>query len=218
MTGRTFDKFAGDCAWATGIAGAAYSVLFVAYVKGHPAAFGPAAFFLLVAGALSIPVAVALAERFKPQSSGFANTALIFAILGGLGGFLHGGKDLGTAINPQGGPKLSINPADPRGLLTFGAAAVGVVLFAKLMTGSPAFPARLARLGYVLAFLLVVIYLGRLIILDPNQPILGATAVLAGLVINPAWFIWIGKSLKAPPTYVGIGVSHDPQKGSPIES
>jgi hypothetical protein len=42
--------------------------------------------------------------------------------------------------------------------------------------------------------LLVVIYLGRLIALDPKNPALLLPALVEGFVVNPAWFAWVGRS------------------------
>ena len=40
--------------------------------------------------------------------------------------------------------------------------------------------------------LLVVIYLGRLIILDPANPLVLGPAAISGLVVGPAWYAWLG--------------------------
>jgi hypothetical protein len=43
--------------------------------------------------------------------------------------------------------------------------------------------------------LLIVIYLGRLIILDPTN-IVVRIALLAGVVVNTIWFVWLGVALR----------------------
>ena len=47
-------------------------------------------------------------------------------------------------------------------------------------------------MGYLLAILLVTIYLGRLIVVDPASPVILVPILLAGFVVNPAWYIWLG--------------------------
>jgi len=42
----------------------------------------------------------------------------------------------------------------------------------------------------------MLLYLGRLIILDATDPIVVTAALLTGLVASPAWFIWMGMSLR----------------------
>lgn len=74
---------------------------------------------------------------------------------------------------------------------------------AWLMGRSGRFPAGLAPLGYLLATLLVVLYLGRLIILTPSSPLIFVPALLTGFVVDPAWYLWLGLVLLRS-TRVGI--------------
>ena len=46
-----------------------------------------------------------------------------------------------------------------------------------------------------MAALLVIIYLARLIILSPASPLLLGPVLLAGFVVNPLWYIWLGVTL-----------------------
>ena len=46
--------------------------------------------------------------------------------------------------------------------------------------------------GYVAALLLLILYLGRLIVLDATSPVVMVPAVLSAFVANPAWYIWLG--------------------------
>jgi hypothetical protein len=43
--------------------------------------------------------------------------------------------------------------------------------------------------------LLVALYLGRLIILDPTSPVILVPALLNGFLVNPALYIWLGLAL-----------------------
>jgi hypothetical protein len=81
---------------------------------------------------------------------------------------------------------------DPRGLLTFGLTGLGVFIIAWLMGRSKQFPQGLSYWGYLLAILLVLLYLGRLIILDPKNPIVAVDALLSGLIVHPVWYLWLG--------------------------
>ncbi len=57
--------------------------------------------------------------------------------------------------------------------------------------------------------LLLVVYLGRLIILNPKNPVLLTAAILTGFVLSPAWFFWLGRELMRgsvqTPTAVPLG-------------
>jgi hypothetical protein len=82
-----------------------------------------------------------------------------------------------------------------RGLLTFGMAGMGLFVLASLIAHNDHFPKRLGTLGNVLAVLLVIIYLGRLIILSPTNPVVAVLVVVTGFIVNPAWYIWLGLAL-----------------------
>ncbi len=85
---------------------------------------------------------------------------------------------------------------DPRALLTFGFAGAALLIVAWLMGRGGQFPKRLSNLGYVLAVLLVELYLAWLIILVPTSPIILVPALLTGFVLNPVWYIWLGLVLR----------------------
>jgi hypothetical protein len=40
------------------------------------------------------------------------------------------------------------------------------------------------------------VYLGRLIVLDPTNPLVAAPAALTGLILSPAFYIWLGLELR----------------------
>lgn len=54
------------------------------------------------------------------------------------------------------------------------------------------FPQNLSYLGILSGILLMVIYLGRLIVLDPTQPILKYPILIEGFIVNPLWYLWLG--------------------------
>ncbi len=98
------------------------------------------------------------------------------------------------------------NETDPRGLLTFGATALALFIVAWLILRGAEFPRGLAYLAFVSAVLLVVIYLGRLIVLNPKSPVLLVAALLFGFVVNPAWYVWLGLVLLSAKRFPGDNV------------
>ncbi len=110
-----------------------------------------------------------------------------------LGSAIHGGYDLANAINPPAAPNADLpNPIDPRGLLTFGVSGIGLFVIAWLIGRTAGLPKGLSYLGYGLAILSVVLYLGRLIVHSPHNPLIFVPALLAGFVVYPAWYVWTG--------------------------
>lgn len=54
----------------------------------------------------------------------------------------------------------------------------------------------LCTLGALVGVLLVIVYLGRLIILTPTNPLVAVPAALTGLILSPAFYIWLGLELR----------------------
>ena len=186
----SFERFAGLSAILAGITGLLYSISFVILKNDVLIAL-----FLMLGGVFSTAVLVALYNRLKETDASFALWALFLSIAGAFGAIIHGGYDLANAINPTTANVALANlpsAIDPRGLLTFGIAGLGIFVIAWLMARGGQFPRALSYLGYLLAVLLVVLYLGRLIILDPNNPIVLVDALLSGFIVNPVWYVWLG--------------------------
>lgn len=189
----SFERFAGLSAILAGIVGLLYSISFVLLKNDLLIAL-----FLMLGGLFSTAALVAVYNRLKETDATFALWALLLSIASAFGALLHGGYDLANAINPPtANAALASLPSsvDPRGLLTFGVASLGVFGIAWLMGRSRQFPRGLSYWGYLLAVLLVVLYLGRLIILDPKNPLIAVDALLSGFVVNPVWYLWLGMVL-----------------------
>lgn len=204
MQTRQFSNVAGIAAIAAGIGGPLYSVAFVflyLFKLAPDLGLALASLLLLVGGVLSAVVMVALYQIVRETDTGFATVALILGVFGAMGGAVHGGYDLANKLNPPLSDVLEAgqypNMADPRGLATFGFAGIGLILFSWLLSRGGTFPARLAQLGYLAGVLNILIYLARLIIFNPMNPIILVVAAVTGLIVNPAFFIWLGLRLRA---------------------
>jgi hypothetical protein len=187
---NSFERFAGLSAILAGIAGLLYAMSFVILKNDLLIAL-----FLMLGGLFSTSVLVAVYNRLKQTDSTLALWALLLSIAGAFGAIMHGGYDLANAVNPPAANvALASFPSavDPRGLLTFGVAGLGIFGIAWLMGRGKQFPRGLSYWGYLLAVLLVVLYLGRLIILDPKNPIVLVDALLSGFIVNPVWYLWLG--------------------------
>ena len=187
----SFDRLAGYSAIVAGLSGLLYSVAFV--VLKQPLLYS---IFLMTGGIASSILMVALYRRLKTVDAGLAQWAMLLGVVAALGSVVHGGYDLSNSINPPTASNGDLpNQIDPRGLLTFGVAGLALFGFAWLMSRGSGLPKSLAYLGYALAALLVVIYLGRLIILDAANVAILIPAAITGFIISPAWNVLIGLSL-----------------------
>ena len=195
-TSPRFDRSAGAAAITAGIAGLLYSISFVVIARSAPDAGRLlSALFLFGGGVVSIQVLSALYLRARDVDAGFALTGYLLAFAGALGAAVHGAFDLANALHPPAALAADVPDAiDPRGVLTFGFAGLGLLVLVRLLSRGT-FPRALAAVGYVSAVLLIVVYLGRLIVLDPASPLVLGPAALEGFVVNPLWYVWLGTVL-----------------------
>lgn len=206
MKVRSFEPFAGTSAILVGLFLLLYAVAFIIVGRSAPAlAVLLSSIFLLGAGLLSTAVLTALYERLREIDPPAALWALLLGVAGALGSAIHGGFDLANALQPPSASGLAVlgelpNAVDPRGLLTFAVAGLALFVISSLITRDRRFPAALGYLGYLDAFLLVVLYLGRLIILTPSSPIILVPAILNGFLVNPIWYGWLGLHLWRGPS------------------
>ena len=186
-----FERFAGVCAVLAGVSGFLYAVAFVVLQDELLSAL-----FLMLGGLLTTAALVAVYERLRETDASFALWALLLGIAGSLGSAVHGGYDLANIVDPRatGLPELP-NPVDPRGLLTFGVAGAALFVVGWLIVRGGQFPRGLGYLAYLSAVLLVILYLGRLIVIDATNPLILAPALLNGFLINPIFYVWLGLAL-----------------------
>ena len=173
-------------AYAGAIGGILYGVAFV--IVGNQLA---SAILLMLGGLLTTVILFHLATTMFPVNEPVARWALVMGMIAAVITVIHGGYDLAQRIHPPdsavdlGGIPSAV---DPRGLATFGITGLAFLTLATLMARSDSYVRGLARLGQALGVIMIVIYLGRLIILDPTN-IVVRLALAAGVVANTA-FLW----------------------------
>src|SRR5438552_5877714 len=190
-TFSAYERFAGVCAVLVGALTLLYSISFIILVNEPLSSF-----CLLANGLLVSAVLVALYERLRSADASFALWALLLGLAGAIGSAIHGGYDLAAVLHQHAPVDPNLPSAmDPRGLLTFGAMGIGLWVFAWLIARSGQLPRGLAYIGYVVAALQIILYLGRLIVFDAKNPAIVVPALLAGFVATPILYIWLGVSL-----------------------
>jgi hypothetical protein len=186
-----YARFAGVCAVLAGAGTLLYSISFILLTNEALSSFA-----LLANGLLATAVGVGIYERVKAQEPAFALWALLLSLVGGIGAALHGGYDLAALLHSHAPVDPNLPSAmDPRGLLTFGASGIGLWVFAWLILRSKSLPTPVGYLGYLVAALQIVLYLGRLIVFDAANPVIVVPALLAGFIATPVWYVWLGVSL-----------------------
>ena len=187
----SFEKFAGWGAILAGLSGFLYSISFIVLQNELLSAL-----FLMLGGLFSTSALTAIYQRLRGTENGFALLGSLFSLSAALGSAIHGGYNLANAIHPPASSIAGLpNAIDPRGLLTFGVAGLGLFILSWLMTQQMRFPKGLAYLGYLSAILMIILYLGRLIILQATSLVIVIPALLEGFIVNPLWYVWLGLTL-----------------------
>jgi hypothetical protein len=186
-----FWSSASGAAALAAVSGFVYAVAFVLLRND-----GLAALMLCAGGLLSVLALVALFWIVREVSPGLATVGMVFGVVGALGAAVHGAYDLANVLHDPGATTDLPNSVDPRGFLTFGVAGVGVGMLSALALQTPTISRNWAWLGLLLGVLLVVIYLGRLIVLDATSPLILVPAGLTGFLVNPIWYGWLALILR----------------------
>lgn len=196
MKTSSLDGFAGWAALLAAAIGLLYSVAFV--VLQNPLLYSVC---LMVGGLLSLLVMTALFQRLSATDAALARLGWLLGAAAALGATIHGGYDLANVLNPPGELPAAVaalpSQVDPRGLLTFGLAGLAVLIAAQIMRSDPGFSRGFTALTFLLGALLLVVYLGRLIVLSPANPLVLLPAALTGFLLNPVWYFLLGMRLRA---------------------
>ncbi len=193
----TFRRIAGVCSLLAAIVGVLYTVTFAIYVKkGYHWAHWASAVAAMIGGLVVVPVLVALHAKLRRNEPQIAAIAFVVGIVGALGATIHGGFDLAVLSHPLASIDANApSQIDPRGLLTFAFVGAALGLLGLLALRDRALPRRCAQTGVAAAVMLFVVYFGRLIALDPNANAIRVSALVAGLVVVPAFYLQLARVL-----------------------
>jgi len=166
---------------------------------------------LAVSGLLVGLAVVALTRRYEPAAPSALSWARILGVVAGFGTAAHGLAALlgvneladkyktGDAATRAAVAVAHASPSevDPRGLATFCAAGLAVlVVGAAIRAGEP----RLGLLGTVLGVDMVVLFLATAVGIGP---LILLTGGLASLILGPIWWVSVARRLWAPAQAVG---------------
>jgi hypothetical protein len=197
MPSRSYERFAGTCALLVAAVGVLYSLTFVIVVADAPKwAEVTNAVFLLAGGLLAVAVLIAVYGRLRDGEPAFALLALVLGLTGGLGSAIHGAEDFALEVRKEGAIDTGLSSIDPRGFVTFAVSGLAFLLVGWLVRRGGFFPPRLGDLSLLAGFLLLLVYLGRLVIFDPDNAALLVVAAVTGFVVNPALYAWLGLVLR----------------------
>jgi hypothetical protein len=84
---------------------------------------------------------------------------------------------------------------DPRGFLAFLVGGIAIFAYSLLIVRTRRFPRALGIVGFVSFSFLVLLFLARLIIVTPTNPVIIGLAIVNGFILTPAWNIGLGLAL-----------------------
>jgi hypothetical protein len=194
---HAFRRFAGACALLAALAGVVFTVAFAVVVQnGDRWAAWLSWVTLLAGGLVTIPVVVALHAVLGEVEPQFALVGLIVGVAGALGAAVHGAYDIAVLANPPTGPDTGLPSAiDPRGAMTFAVTGLALLLFGWLILRTGLLPGAAGGLGVGGGLLLLVVYVGRLTVMNPKTNVIRIAALASGLVVVPGFYLLVGRSL-----------------------
>ena len=198
MASAAFDRTASWTAYLSAAIALAYSLSFGYYVQeGERWAQYTSSGLLMAGGLVGLPVLVAIYLRVRSVDEGFAIIALVIAAAAALGSVLHGAHDIAVFANPEveTGNADYPNFTDPRGFSTFALFGLGMLVLAAMCRGAR-FPQPIPLIGAATGALTVVVYIGRVTVLDPKRWWVAIAAVGSGVIGVPLWNVLVGRALR----------------------
>ena len=197
MNSTAFNRTAIAAAYLSGAIALAYSLTFGYYVReGANWAHYTASGLLVAGGLVGLPVLVALYQRLRAGDEGFALIALLIAAAAAFGSVLHGAHDVAVFANPDQSGSATAYPnfTDPRGFATFALFGLGLVVL-SLLVRSVGFRAGTSAVGALTGVSTIVVYIGRVTVLDPQRWWVAIAAIASGVVGLPLWNVLVARDL-----------------------
>ena len=197
---RTFQRFAAGSAVLAAAGSVVFTVAFAIVVREGERWAQWVSWTTLLAGSLaSIPVMTALYARLGRGEPEFALMAFVLGVGASIGAAVHAAYEWSVLANRPETTSDLPSAIDPRGFMTFALTGLALGLFGWLILRSDGFPRRAGQLALVAAALLVVVYVGRLTVLDPNTNVIRVAALVSGLVLVPAFYLEVARATASVP-------------------
>jgi hypothetical protein len=196
MQSPTFDRFAAAMAYLSALIALGYSVSFGYYVKrGDAWAKYTSSGLLMAGGLIGLPVLIALFQRVRHVDEGFALVGFLIAVAAAFGSVLHGAHDVAIFAHPEQATGSPDYPSftDPRGFATFALFGLGLVVLSAMLRRS--FSRSASTVGVTTGLLTIVVYIGRVTVLDPKRWWVAIAAFASGVIGVPLWNVIVGREL-----------------------
>lgn len=208
MTNNTYSRFGGLSAMLVGALSILYAIFFLVITPRNESLGAAGSWIILaVSGIFSSAAFVALYERLRPTSSGFALWALALGLFSSFATLSHGvyqalllmtlpsaGESQRTAIELV---RMVPSQLDPAGLGTFGIIGLASLVTGFLILAGRRLPRALGYLAVVNALLLIALFFANA---AGAQTLILLTGGLTSVIVGPIWWIWLGRELRREPS------------------
>ena len=199
----TFSRFGATSAILVGPLSIAYALFYLVIARQAEFVGMLGSWLILGAsGIFSSAAYVALYQRLRPASEGFALWALLLGVAASFATLAHGAYEAlvllaesgatgaqATAIDTVRQVPSQVNPA---GLASFLVVGIVAIVFGWLIVQSGFLPRTLGYLGMFNALLLIFLYFASAV---NSEMLILLSGGLTSVVVGPIWWIWLGRQL-----------------------
>lgn len=192
---KTFARCATFSAVVAALGSVVYTVTFGLVVqKGYRWAQWTSSVALLVGSLALVVVVIAARDGFAGVERQFAGVATAIGAVAALATATHAIYDIAGLAKPDQGGITGPFPTDPRGFATFALTGVALGLFGWLGAKSGRLDGAVRTLAVLAALCLIVVFVGRLAILNPKSNAVKPFAVASGLVLVPLTYLGFARA------------------------
>lgn len=200
---RSFARFGGLSAIIVGALSILYAVFFLVITRQNEEVGTLGSWVILaVSGLFSSATFIALYQRLRPTSEGFALWALVLGLLSSFATLTHGAYQALMLLTLPGAEpeqraaielvRMVPSQFDPAGLGTFGIIGLASLVTGLLIVVGGRLPRLLGYLAVANGILLIALFFASA---AGAQTLLLLTGGLTSVIVGPIWWIWLGREL-----------------------
>lgn len=211
---HSFSRFGGISAVIVGALSLLYAVFFLVITRQSEAVGSLGSWIILaISGIFSSAAFVALYERVRPTSEGFALWGLALGLFSSFATLMHGTyQTLMLAALPAAEQsqraaielvRMVPSQIDPAGLGTFGIVGLASLVMGMIIVIGGRLPRKLGYLAIGNAILLIALFFATAV---GAQTLILLTGGLTSVIVGPIWWLWLGRELRREITPAGMPV------------
>jgi hypothetical protein len=209
---RSFERFGGLSAMLVGALSILYAVFFLVISRQSETIGGLGSWIILaVSGIFSSAAFVALYQRLRPASEGFALWGLALGLFSSFATLMHGAYQalsIVTLASAEQGQRAAIelvrmtpSQLDPAGLGTFGVIGLASLVTGLIIIVGGRLPRTLGYLALVNGVLLITLFFASA---AGAQTLILLSGGLTSVIVGPIFWVWLGRELRRESTMMAV--------------